>query len=637
MKTYDERRKSVNEYVSKIKAKRRKTAIMATGICLAVAILSAVLFVPYSTTPPDVSMYKDSEYYAVIQQLNLATYQKPKYKNNFQMLTARLGSLSLKTEMAPGDIGGFDGTESGGASNANNSAVNNATSDEKYVEVTDNQVEGVIESDRMKRSDKYIYYLRGFELSVYSIAGDDSTLVGSYTIRKKSDDIYNYEFYPSVSMFLSADGKTVTVILQGQSNTYGRCLTLMNLDVSDPTKIRIKNEVYFTGSYGSVRMVDGDILMIYSHSAVWCGNPLDFSRPETFVPKTGNLYSMTPLPAENILCPEDANSTHYTVVCKVDAASLEIEGCIALMGYSGENVYVSQDTVYTVRSYIHSAEPTFSGKYKRTNMAEITGVSYAGEGLEILGTVTLEGSVKDQYSMDQYDGILRVVTSTAVTGFWETFFGEYQSVTMNVTERNVNLYCVNLSDWQVEASVIGFAPAGEEATSVRFDGKNAYVCTAEVITFRDPVYFFDLSDLSNITYTDTGIIDGYSTSLIQLGDGYLMGIGYGENRRLKIEIYEKAENSVEPVCTYEPGALFSEVYKSYFIDREKNLVGLAIKEWDSEEGKYVSQYVLLHFDGYQLNVVKTMDCEGNLGSVRAALIDGYFYVFSDLFRVESLT
>ena len=121
--------------------------------------------------------------------------------------------------------------------------------------------------------------------------------------------------------------------------------------------------------------------------------------------------------------------------------------------------------------------------------------------------------------------------------------------------------------------------AGEEATAVRFDGVYAYVCTAEVITLTDPVYFFDLSDLSNITYTDTGTIDGFSTSLIQLEDGYLLGIGYNEERNLKIEIYEETESGVQSVCTYEKACGFSEVYKSYFIDREKNLIGLATTEW----------------------------------------------------------
>ena len=201
----------------------------------------------------------------------------------------------------------------------------------------------------------------------------------------------------------------------------------------------------------------------------------------------------------------------------------------------------------------------------------------------------------------------------------------------NGNQDNVNLYCVDLSDWKIEASVIGFAPAGEEATSVRFDGPKAYVCTAEVIRFTDPVYFFDLSDLSNITYTDTGIIDGYSTSLIQLGNGYLMGVGYSKSGGLKIEIYENTENGVVSVCVYERQATFSENYKAYFIDRERQLIGLAVYPWDGGR-----EYILLHFDGEQLNLVNTLYFSGLMEHVRATLIDDYFYVLSTDFVVKPM-
>jgi uncharacterized secreted protein with C-terminal beta-propeller domain len=262
-------------------------------------------------------------------------------------------------------------------------------------------------------------------------------------------------------------------------------------------------------------------------------------------------------------------------------------------------------------------------------MTEITGVSYAGEGLEILGTVTLEGSVKNQYSMDEFKGILRVVTSTSTRKYEKSGY----HIAALPAQRNVNLYCINLANWQVKASVIGFAPAGEEATSVRFDGVNAYVCTAEVITLTDPVYFFDLSDLDNITYTDTGIIDGFSTSLIQLGDGYLLGIGYNERRTLKIEIYEETEKGVVSVCTYEHDASFSEDYKSYFIDRENDLIGLAVRTYGRNP---VTEYILLHFDGYKLRVRETAECGGDLAAVRADLIDGFLYVLSSEFVVKPM-
>ena len=86
MRVYSVRKKSVNEYMEKIKAKRRRIAVLSTSVCLVVAILAAVLFVPYDTTPPDVSMYAGSDYYTLIQRLNEATYNKPDYKNNFEAL-----------------------------------------------------------------------------------------------------------------------------------------------------------------------------------------------------------------------------------------------------------------------------------------------------------------------------------------------------------------------------------------------------------------------------------------------------------------------------------------------------------------------------------------------------------------------
>ena len=176
------------------------------------------------------------------------------------------------------------------------------------------------------------------------------------------------------------------------------------------------------------------------------------------------------------------------------------------------------------------------------------------------------------------------------------------------------------------AEVIGFAPDGEDAQSVRFDGTNAYVCTAEVITFKDPVYFFDLSDLRNITWTDTGTIDGYSTSLIQFGGDYLVGIGFGDRGFLKIEAYAQEEDQVIALAAYEQKASYSSAYKSYFIDRQRQLIGLAMMDADSR----ISRYVLLHFDGYAFHEICVQGIEmRNYAFVRAFMADGWLYVLTD--------
>ena len=72
----------------------------------------------------------------------------------------------------------------------------------------------------------------------------------------------------------------------------------------------------------------------------------------------------------------------------------------------------------------------------------------------------------------------------------------------------------------------------------------------------------------HITYKDTGDIKGYSSSLVDFGDGYLLGIGYGNDRNtLKIEIYVETENGVVSLCSYERrDTQFSEDYKSYYIE-----------------------------------------------------------------------
>ena len=623
MRAFSVRKKSVQEHMENIRKRRRKQMVSIVSICLAVAVLSAVLFIPYDTTPPDVKQYAGSEYYAVIRQLSLATYQKPIFKNNFQAIVGgslvalrALGSLKAGNPAAPGVLEDYTNITDGNLWGTLDSIENG-----KYEETTDNQVQGVIETDLMKRSDRYIFYLRDMTLCVYSIAGMESELVGSYEITSELD---RKIYANNVEMFLSPDCNTVTLFMQVYA---GEDLTVvLNLDVSDPTQIKLKNEMRLNGRMLSARMVNGDVLLAYNY--VPKTKYVNYDDPTTFVPQYGTYGNMQCIAPENIVCPNTVSDARYTVICKLSGDTLSMEGVTALLGYS-EELYVSQDTIYASRSYTQTKEAVYTGI--QTAMTDITGISYAGDGLKILGTIALEGAVKDQYSMDQYEGILRVVTSTNLREYAIRNGRETVTISTNGNQDNVNLYCVDLSDWKIEASVIGFAPAGEEATSVRFDGPKAYVCTAEVIRFTDPVYFFDLSDLSNITYTDTGIIDGYSTSLIQLGNGYLMGVGYSKSGGLKIEIYENTENGVVSVCVYERQATFSENYKAYFIDRERQLIGLAVYPWDGGR-----EYILLHFDGEQLNLVNTLYFSGSMEHVRATLIDDYFYVLSTDFVVKPM-
>lgn len=611
MKTYEQRTADVSARMKRIK--RKRATVTATCLSVVVVILALVLFVPYNTNPPSVAGYANSPYYGLIQKINAATYTKPAYANNFEAL------MSSVNRFAPGATGSI---MNGGAMDAPTADMwFEAEELGEYVEVTDNQVSGVIEGDIFKRSTEYVFYLRDTEVSVYSIAGEDSQLVGSYTVAESMKaeiaEGEHYYYYDSAELYLSMDCTVLTLVLDGYHSDIGSCTTLVSLDVTDPAHITETNRVYITGSYLSSRMVDGKLLLMSKYRVSYSK---DFSDESTFLPQTGTPGAMESVNADDILAPDTLSNVYYTVVCAIDEKSLEINDTAAFLSYS-DDIYVSNENIYASRSYTQKKEDGCS----RT-VTEISCLNYSGETLEYLGSVTVAGSIKDQYSMDEYDGILRVVTSTNETVVETNVENAFARIV-----RNVSLYCVSLEDFTIVASVEEFAPENETAESVRFDGSMAYVCTAEIITLTDPVYFFDLSDLENITWTDTGTIDGYSTSLIQLGDGYLLGIGYGDSWNLKIEVYEEYKDSVISVCAYELEANFSEEYKSYLIDRENNLIGLAVNYWTGE-----TEYQLLHFDGYELNLIAKTVYGGNAGNVRAFIADGWLYVLSSDFAVTKV-
>ncbi len=621
MKTFDDRMRSIRKKASEERMRQAKRKLIArrvkavTLVSVFVVALALVLFVPYSTALPSVKKYAASPYYSVIQAMNKATYLPPKFKNNFHAILGTLSNIGWNVSVP----------EATQPSNSAGAEMYPTPGNANYEEVTDNQVEGVIEGDLIKRSDKYIYYLSDNNLYVYSIEKAETKQVGHFSLNTFMSEmafkVYNGIFYASnVEMYLSQDCTTVTIVMNAYSKTSDTVTTLISLDVSDPANITQKSYLLFNGSYISSRLVDDDLLLTYNFYAN--SKQIDFDDPMTFVPSYGTVDDIRPIDSDDIICPEDPSAARYTVVAKLNSKTLELKDTAALLSYSWL-LYVSTDTIYATYSY-SAQEDTGISTYLSRAMTKITGISYTGDELTVLGSAEVEGRVLNQYSMDQYEGVLRVATTTLCRTVRKYGNGENLGAQTGGAEYNCNLYCIGLDDWQVVGSVIGFAPEGEEVTSARFDGPNAYICTAEVIQLTDPVFFFDLSDPTNITWTDTGTIDGYSSSLVNFGD-YLLGIGFGDTRGLKLEAYREEDGAVVSIGIYERECGFSGEYKSYLIDRENNLVGLPID--DRTDGE--RYYVLLHFDGYQFQALKHIRTRGSLNSQRAVIINGWLYVLDE--------
>lgn len=580
--------------------------IIAATLCVVLIAGGLFLFMPFSDEPPEVDGYENSEYYEVIKALQTVTYRSENagYANWFEKLFGGLLSNGMEDAdnmaSAPEEFAGavMDGS------------TGSASDPGTYEEITDNQVQGVIEADRIKRSSTHIFYLDQKVLKAYAINGNESDLVGLYVFENTEGYFAEWEFY------LSDDCKTVTVMIPYSVGRYDTGINIVSLDVTDPANITEKKTVTVTGNYLSSRLTNGTLLLLTRFSVRT--NP-DFDKEEQFLPQIDCGEGCESIAPEDIYMPDNVSNAMYTVVIKLDEDTLEVQGSNAFLSYSQE-AYVSADNVYITRQYRDSK--TENGIVTNQSVTEITRVEYSGDTLINRGAVTVEGYIKDQYSLDEKDGILRVITTTDIGRYRESYNGDNVSAELlQDAGTSASLYCIDITNWQTVAKVERFAPQGEIVRSVRFDGDHAYVCTAVQLT--DPVFFFDLSDLSDITYKDTGTITGFSTSLINFGDGYLMGIGIGDSwNTLKIEIYVEGESGVESYCSYElENADYSTDYKSYYIDRKNGLVGIGVRA-DLE-----SRYLLLRFDGYELKEVINTPLSGENDQKRAVYIDGYFYMF----------
>ncbi|RLK59360.1 beta-propeller domain-containing protein [Actinokineospora cianjurensis] len=115
---------------------------------------------------------------------------------------------------------------------------------------------------------------------------------------------------------------------------------------------------------------------------------------------------------------------------------------------------------------------------------------------------SVEGSLVNQYALSEYEGNLRVATTTA------------QDSAVHVLNRR--------GPGLARIGRVGGLGVGERIQSVRYLGPTAYV-----VTFRrtDPLYTVDLSNPTAPRVTGELKITGYSAYLHPLGAGRLLGVG----------------------------------------------------------------------------------------------------------------
>jgi uncharacterized secreted protein with C-terminal beta-propeller domain len=247
--------------------------------------------------------------------------------------------------------------------------------------------------------------------------------------------------------------------------------------------------------------------------------------------------------------------------------------------------------------------------------------------LNPIGSITVEGTINNQFSMDEHNNYIRVVST-------------------DTTKEPLNYNQISIFSLETLERV-GYLNEGiglerHVVKSVRYDEDTCYIVT---YLNQDPLYEIDLSDVTNPKIVSIYEAPGYSSYLHTFeidNQKYAFGIGYDDLRRMKISVYiDNGEQTVQigkDVIIMPSNNYYDEKIDYYVVDRPLYAIANNHKSLfiynDNDylyiggsvgEGKYTvfkidvtqEEHVVSVYKEYSVNIEN---------DTRSFLIDGKLYV-----------
>jgi hypothetical protein len=250
------------------------------------------------------------------------------------------------------------------------------------------------------------------------------------------------------------------------------------------------------------------------------------AAPEDFLPTWSRLGADgQPVDDGPLLGCEDAHAPNtFSGFGMVTVVSVDVSEGLAggLASANGTGVLAGGQTVYASPDHLYVAAPEWVDwqalpETDREIAAEDHGTDIHRFDIrdpevaayDMSGHV--DGTLLNQFAMDEHDGNLRVATTTGSP--WVEGQGESESHVVVLAPGDGAL---------TEVGRVSGLGRGESIHSVRFVGDVGYVVTFEQ---TDPLYTVDLSDPAAPAVVGELKIVGYSAYLHPVGDGLLVGVG----------------------------------------------------------------------------------------------------------------
>jgi hypothetical protein len=307
------------------------------------------------------------------------------------------------------------------------------------------------------------------------------------------------------------------------------------VDVSDPKALRVVKKLTLDGAYVAARLVGHTARIVVSsqvpHALPFVqpgdGTPAALAeakrRNRAVVASSGvsgwlPTYTLGGRTRSLVQCsrvrrpPSFAGLGMLTVLTVDVSKGLQPVDSTALMT-DGRIVYASPDNLYvTTERWADRPDPAAPTKadsggttaIHRFDISDPARTQYRGSG-------SVSGFLLSQWSLSEYRGVLRVV-STETPAWWGAG-GDSESFLTTLRPSGDSL---------VQVGRVGELGRGDRVYAVRFVGDTGYVVTFKQV---DPLYTLDLSSPARPRVLGELSIPGYSAYLHPIGADLLLGVG----------------------------------------------------------------------------------------------------------------
>lgn len=601
---------SVTDLVSGVEQKKPKKKIVrrilagAVAACLVVTglfVLDAAVYAPViNPKEGEIEYAQDySELLSIIKD-----YRKSEnFKNRMSTMN---GTKVMDQAQTVVDADGVGVPESARAS-----AYADAKNGFSYSR-TNTRVEGIGEADIVKTDGKNLYIVKGSTIYIVNLGSDGkpektSKISPLDTLADKDekgefvDDVDSgFGVYRSRCVFVTnyvrgiyVYGSTLVVELCCVRNKKIQT-GIAVYDIGDTSAPKVKRVFMQDGSPISSR-VTGNSIILVSNSVIYSETIDDGIIPRVSSGENGSDMKDEMVRSGDIAVANAANPEGFLIVSKTNLDTLESKPeATALLG-GGSDIYCTDSTVYV-------ATECYDTKSEKTN-TKLTSFDITGEKPQLKASGTVEGTMLDTFSMDEYNGYIRVA----------------------VTRSGDNCVYVLDTDMKKVGALENIAP-GETVRAVRFSGSTGYVVT---FLQTDPLFVIDLSSPESPAIKGEVKLPGFSSYLHPVGKNLLLGVGVGGTEEgtdgsAKLSLFDVSDPSApkEVDSFVMKNADFNTEYKAFIEDSDPNTYLIPFNCWRYSQNEYED------------NILST-DAKRSTGVVRIAVENGKL-VQKNIYEVTSI-